>query len=234
MKAIVFDFDGTLTYKSTNVWRALWKEIGESVGEDSKYRELYRRFMRKEISHQEWCDLTCEVFKAGGVDKAMVNKIARWTWLMPGAEDTFRLCKKRGLSLNIVSGSVCDVIYKVLGDNVKYFDSITANKMIFDADGKLESIKGTKYDFEGKARFIERLCMLKGISTKDVVFVGNSLNDEWVSTTGCKTLCINPSNSIGAIPNAWSKKLWDVQNLKEILPHLNLPASKPSNKEQNY
>ena len=63
MKAVVFDFDGTLTYKSRNVWKAIWQDLGYDISKESYFAQIYMAFIRKEISHQKWCYLTCEKFK---------------------------------------------------------------------------------------------------------------------------------------------------------------------------
>jgi|GEM_PF-6536257 len=61
VQAIVFDFDGTLTHKgiTRTTWESIWIGLGYSVDECIS---LHKKFDNKEISHQEWCDLTCEKF----------------------------------------------------------------------------------------------------------------------------------------------------------------------------
>ena len=41
MKAVFFDFDGTLTHKSKNIWQKIWSRLGYDLGEGSLYRKLY-------------------------------------------------------------------------------------------------------------------------------------------------------------------------------------------------
>ena len=31
IKTIMFDFDGTLTYKTKNTWKAIWEELGYDI-----------------------------------------------------------------------------------------------------------------------------------------------------------------------------------------------------------
>ena len=40
-KAIVFDFDGTLTKKDQNIWKMLWEKCGYDTGPKSLYVNLY-------------------------------------------------------------------------------------------------------------------------------------------------------------------------------------------------
>ena len=66
MPAIVFDFDGTLTYDSPNIWKRLWKDLGYSTGTGSYFSCLFIQFMLGKINHKEWCDLSCEEFMKKG------------------------------------------------------------------------------------------------------------------------------------------------------------------------
>lgn len=221
MKAIIFDFDGTLTYKSRNVWKAIWQDLGYDTGKTSYFAQIYMEFMRKEITHQDWCDKTCEKLldKAMGIEelKAVASEIK----LINGFEETIKALHDEGYSLNIVSGCVGGVIRAVIGkENLKYFDTISANKMIFDEGGYLEDIIGTKYDFEGKALFIDDFKQKTGCESKDILFIGNGHNDEWAYLSGCRTLCINPEDTCSANRSVWHKAVDNMTDLKEILPFI--------------
>lgn len=69
------------------------------------------------------------------------------------------------------------VIQAVLGNLNRYVDNIRANQLMFNEAGFLTQIIGTKYDFEGKADYIVQIANELKISTKDILFVGNSRND---------------------------------------------------------
>ena len=62
IKAVIFDFDGTLTEPrhDNNTWELLWSSLGYGVGECEKY---HRQFSRNEITHDEWCEITEKKFK---------------------------------------------------------------------------------------------------------------------------------------------------------------------------
>ena len=101
---------------------------------------------------------------------------------------------KRGIKLFIVSGSVDKLIRMVLGDTlINLFERVQANKMDFDVNGMLERIISTKYDFEGKAEYIKGFFQEK-YTPNEIVFFGNSDNDESVHDTGVKTICVNCSS----------------------------------------
>ncbi len=221
MKSVIFDFDGTLTCKNSNVWKSIWQNLGFDVGKNSHYAKLYGDFISEKITHQQWCDLTCEAFISKGMNKSVLDEIADKTKLISGAHEVFETLKKEGFSLHIVSGNIISVIERVLGENVKFFDSINANVLQFDERGRLLHIQGTNYDFAGKARFVEEFKIKTGILAKNIVFVGNGGNDEWAYLSGCRTLCINPDDAEKSNSTKWHIVLNDVSDLKQILPEIN-------------
>ncbi len=229
MKAIIFDFDGTLTYKSRNVWKAIWQDLGYDTSKESYFAKIYMAFIRKEISHQKWCDLTCEKFKEKNMDISILNNIAKEMRLINGFYQGIKNLHDNGYSLHIVSGCISGVIKNVIGDeNLKYFDSINGNIMNFDEDGYLENVVGTKYDFEGKALFIEEFKAKTGCKPEDIIFVGNSNNDEWAHKSGCKTVCINPENTCSTNRNVWHNVVENSNDLRDVLPCILNNKSKES------
>lgn len=222
MKTIFFDFDGTLTHKSSNIWKVIWQELGFDIGKDSYYRALFKAFVDKKISHQQWCDLTRDAFFSRGLDKDMLKRLSSKIHLINGAPETFKTLKEEGFSIYILSGNIVEVIEDVLGENVKYFDGIMANTFIFNNKGQLCDIAGTSYDFEGKAWFIEEYKERTSSSADDLYFVGNGGNDDWAYLSGCHTICINPDGADVTDSTKWHKLIENVDDLTQILPALNI------------
>lgn len=221
MKTVIFDFDGTLTYKSPNIWQAIWKDLGYDTGKSSYYASLFTRFISGDIKHQEWCNLTCEAFKDRNMNKSQLEELAKDIKLIDNAEDVFKLLRDLGFSLHIVSGNIKTVISQVLGNKIKYFDTINANQFEFDNNGRLTYIEGTNYDFIGKANFINEYKEKTGTPAKDIIFVGNGDNDEWAHLSGCKTLCINPDDETDENNiTKWHNVLHNVTDLRQILPEI--------------
>lgn len=218
MKAVIFDFDGTLTEKRGNLWKKIWSELGYDVGPDSYYTSLLKRFLNGELSHADWCVLTLKAYQDKGLTKEKFYDIMADMKLMVGAEELFQYLSSKNIELHIVSGNIVTAIEKVLGENKRYFTDIKANDFVFDEKGNITNIIGTKYDHKGKAEYIKEICKAKGYKTSDVLFIGNSLNDEWVYTSGAKTLCINPDNAKSENKEIWNKviytdNLFDLKNI---------------------
>lgn len=222
VKAVVFDFDGTLTKGNTDFWRELWIGLGYDVSEGSYYDQLYQDYMYNKIDYDEWCVLTGDAYKEKGLTYQGMQKLIGKMVLLDGAEKLFKVLNDNKVSLNIVSGNLVSAIRLRLGESEKYFDNIVGNEMIFDKDGRFERIIPTKFDHEGKATFVAKLCKEKNISPSDVVFVGNGDNDQWVYKSGCKTICINPTNADENNPIKWTKVYKRLDNLMSLLPEFTI------------
>ena len=219
MKAVFFDFDGTLTQKSGNIWRSIWSALGYELGEGSEYRQQLQDYLSHKISYQEWCDMTCVAYRSKAMTGDILGKLIGDIHLLHGVEETLQQLRENGYSLHIISGNIVDVIERVLGQNTQYFDSINANDFIFDANNRLVNIQGTNYDFEGKAKFIQDYQKTTGASATDLYFVGNGGNDEWAHLSGCHTICINPDDT-DRDAEKWHYIREKTNDLRDILPYI--------------
>ena len=219
MKAVIFDFDGTLTHKGINTWKKIWTMLGyDTVNENSVYKKQMRDYLNKVTTYQEWCDQTCLYYRKGKLKKSDFSKIAETMNFVDGLEDFLKELKANNLSLHIVSGNFTEIIKHALGEKVKYFDSINANNLEFDENEIISKIVGTNYDYEGKAKFIDEYCLKNNINPADICFVGNGDNDQWAYLSGCKTICVNPDTKTVSNKSVWHKKVENVKNLTTLLP----------------
>lgn len=217
-KIVVFDFDGTLVSPnfSRTTWERIWVELGYSVNDCDYY---HRQFSNKQITHEQWCEITENKFRERNLDKEKLRKIAGDMKLIDGCRETLLELKKRDILLYIVSGSIREIIKEVLGDLVNLFEDISANKFYFQK-GKLSRIVGTDYDFEGKADYIKQIVNENKINASEVLFIGNSFNDTYAHLSGARTLCINPQNTNYTNAIYWHDYIREVNDLKEILPYI--------------
>jgi len=217
MKAVFFDFDGTLTCKSPNIWKSIWEELGYDTGAGSEYKSQLDAFLNGDITNFEWCDETLECYIDRNMNVDVLKNVSKNIQLIQGASETFKALKEKGYELHIISGNIIEVIKKVLGKNIKYFTSINANDFIFDKNNKLTFIKGTEYDCEGKAKFIQEYILKTNANPNELYFIGNGFNDEWAYLSGCNTICINPEETEHTNSNKWHQVIYNLTDLKEIL-----------------
>lgn len=222
IRAIVFDFDGTLTSKNnTNSWKCLWEHLGYSTAQFSHYANLYTFFSSRIIDYELWCDMTCEKFIDAGFDKSMLTSSHKIE-LLKDVDKTLGLLKENDIRLFITSGNIDDIIINALGPSANYFDKINANTMIFNENNKLVAIKQNCSDYEGKPDFIKSHIIDKyDYKPEEILFIGNGKNDEFVYKSGVKTLCINPENGVRKDDkNIWKNVINSTDTLSDIIPYV--------------
>ncbi len=217
MKAIVFDFDGTITYKSENIWNLIWKKMGFDTKKGSICDELYQKYRAGVLSYQKWCDITCELFRERGLSRENMFEESSKINIIPGFKETIYSLKEQGIKLYILSGSITDCINSVLGEDAKNFDKIIANNFVFDENGIIKKINTSPYDYQGKALYIKKLIKKLGVNPSEVCFVGNGDNDEWVYTCGCKTICINPDGADYKNKSIWNYCIEKSDDFRDLL-----------------
>ncbi len=224
VRCVVFDFDGTLTRQDDRTtWERMWEELGYTV-EDCAL--LHRDFTNKLITHADWCQRTCEAFRARNISETTLSRVSSQIKVIPGVAELLLLLQQNGIEMHILSGSVEQIICSVLGPLVNYFTNIQANSFKFTGT-VLSYIQGTEYDFEHKATYVSKLVQRKGYSQTDVLFVGNSSNDKWVSRSGVTTLCVNPHFTDGNDAKEWLHCIREMHDMREILKYLRLPSDLP-------
>lgn len=215
MKTIIFDFDGTLTKKSNEIWRNIWIKLDALDVDDM----LYNKFSNGEIDYIQWCNEIEREYKKRNFNSKTLDELIQNIEMMENLEKALKELKKEGYDLRILSGGIDYVINSLLKDNTKYFSDIKSTKFLFDEDGYLKKIIDTDSDEEGKGRYVTNYIRQTNSNSKDIIFVGNGHNDRFVSSTGCITICINPNNTNHLDKNVWnlyiekSDDLMDVVNL---------------------
>lgn len=218
MKAVIFDFDGTLTRRDCSVWKEIWRNLTYDISEKSLYIHAYKCFLKNRLSYDQLNSWAAQKFRKQDFNIADLDIIASKIKLMDGFEETIRILHNAGFSLHIVSGGVFEIIEKVIGKKLlSYFDSINANSLFFEDGYFFSDIIRTEYDFEGKAVFIEEL-KKTGIKSEDIVFIGNSNNDEWAYKSGCRTICINPEDTCSEDRTVWNDVIYNMTDLRQLLP----------------
>jgi len=220
-RAVVFDFDGTLTQPAdySTTWEKIWVALG--YPRETCF-ELHRRYQQKEFDHRDWCNRTLDAFKAAKLRREHLAEIAKGIPLIDGVSETLTELREQGLKLFILSGSIKSIIRHVLGDMYDEFEEVKANELRFDRSGNIAKIEGTPYDFEGKAVFIKRIIRDYDLSPSDVLFVGNDCNDIFASQSGARTLCVNARLTNPANEEHWTYAIGELVNLHQILKYVHL------------
>lgn len=213
MKTIIFDFDGTLTKKSNEIWRRIWKRLDATDVDDI----LYNKYLSGELSVLEWTKEIEKEFVARQVSKSMLDELISDIEMMENLESTLIELKNLGYELRVLSGGIDYVINSLLKDNAKYFSDIKCSKFHFDNKGNLVHVEDTDSDEEGKARYILNYMKETGTKPNEITFIGNGHNDRFVSQTGCHTICLNPNGTNHRDKKIWHSYIDNTDDLKDIL-----------------
>jgi HAD superfamily phosphoserine phosphatase-like hydrolase len=219
IKAVVFDFDGTLTnrHEDKTTWERIWSSLGYDLNDCAFY---HTQFSKGVISHEKWCDITCQKFRDRNLSEQQLLGISETISLIPGTTDVLRKLREKNIRLFILSGSIKAIIRNTLGELYDLFEEVKANDLIFGEDATLREIIGTKYDFKGKADFLRQVMKDYRLSPLEVLFIGNSCNDVWASESGARTLCVNPHFTDHTNIKHWSYAIRKMADLNEIMKYL--------------
>ena len=218
IKAVVFDFDGTLTVNQNQ--KSSWQKIWELLGDPNNLCvELLKQYKSQEISHSKWCQLTEEYFKKKGLTENQVRELARSQVLIKGFHEVLNQLNELRVSVFICSGSVNTFIDEAIPEEDKpLIKDIRSNVFIYN-NGLLNEIRGTKFDFDGKRKFVEKIMRDYRLSASEVAFVGNSDNDIYVHRAKVRTIAVNPNN-MDPHGKEWVFFIDDFDDLHKILPFL--------------
>lgn len=216
-RVVVFDFEGTISSDKSTAWERIWIELGFK-SED--FSALQMKLNRNEISLQEWTKIISTKFGENNLIRTTFDKISQKISVLCGTKELFEELNKRNIKIYVVSGSVLPAIKIALKDCLYFIDGIFANDILFDENGTFVRVINTIYDYKGKANFLVEISEKLSISTKDMLYVGDSVNDQDAYLSGVKTLCINPHITDISDTTVWNKCIGDCKDLKDILNYI--------------
>jgi len=218
IKAVVFDFCGTITKRGQNTWRRTWEFLGDEEHDDL----LYEYHRSGEITEQEWAWLICGRWKRLDVTLDTFREVAKSVELLHGVRDTFDELHKRNIKIFILSGGMRQVIEMVLSRNGlrEQVTSIEAYGFKFDKSGALVDMTMPKHDVEQKNTYIDAIMKKYGFTAAEVIFVGNDKNDEGAAKSGVTTICINPLETDINNKKVWTHAIQSCTDLRDILAYI--------------
>lgn len=213
-KIVIFDFDGTLTLveKGSSTWLKMWTEI-DDLETDSYFFSL---FESGKINHTQWFEMIVRHLSKRKISESVFVNVSKKLNLINEIENTFKFLFNNGVSIYILSSGIKNIIIHTLDYLKKYISSIEAYQFNIDENGLV--VGGTSPNFinEEKNLFVQSLINENNLSPNDIIFFGNGANDECVSKTGVKTICLNGDDT-----DENDKKYWNASirtnTLKDIL-----------------
>ena len=166
-RLVVFDMDSTI------VDGEVIDELAHAAGVGPRVADITRRAMQGELDFQQ--ALRQRVAMLKGLREEDLRRIADDLRLTPGAEDLVRALKAMGFRLALISGGFTyftDRLQRDLG-----FDYAYANELVIQ-DGVLTGeVRGPIIDAQRKGDILRELAEREGLTTDEVVAVGDGAND---------------------------------------------------------
>ncbi|MBW3619609.1 MAG: phosphoserine phosphatase SerB, partial [Actinobacteria bacterium] len=166
-RLVVMDVDSTL------IQDEVIELLAEEAGCAEEVRSVTERAMAGELDFET--SLRQRVALLEGLDVAVFDDVRRRLRLTPGARTFVRTLKRIGFKVAIVSGGFT-VFTDALKDELG-LDHAVANELEI-VDGRVTGrLVGPIVDRARKARILEELAALEGVSTDQTVAVGDGAND---------------------------------------------------------
>jgi len=166
-RLVCFDMDSTL------IQTEVIDELAKVAGVGDQVAKITEAAMRGELDFSESFRRRMALLE--GLEESVLQQIAEQLPITEGAERLIRTLKHFGYKVAILSGGFtyfANYLQQKLG-----IDYVHANELDF-VDGRLSGkVKGDIIDGQKKASLLEQLAEQEGISTEQVIAVGDGAND---------------------------------------------------------
>ena len=167
LRAVFFDLDGTL-----KINRDPYHFIHKHVGFPEKTQQFAALFESGEIDSDEWIRRDVALWR--GLRRSLIVDLVRQIRYAPGARETVRELKSRGLTIAIVSTGIqihADVVKTELG-----LDYAIANEVIFE--GEMATGEAIIHVHEAeKASIVSHIMNIDNLSPDECLAVGDGESD---------------------------------------------------------
>lgn len=206
-KMIFFDLDGVIFEKpwqesrnekvAISTWDILFKKLGEYETHEKLKKNFEDGLYGEDAdSYMKWTEDACNFLKILKLSEKTFQQVIEERELSRGAKELFQLLKKMKIKTSLISGSFFQLAEKAKKE-LEGINYIYAHcKLNFDGNGRLESWKIEKTDYQDKKIVMEKIASKEGISLDDCVFVGDDVNDLEAFNAAGLAIAFNSQKSI--------------------------------------
>lgn len=121
-----------------------------------------------------------------------------------------------------MSGGIKNIIEEKVKKFRRFITEIEAETLTLDVNGIVDGIILAESNVEDKNNFVLNQIKKYNLRKEEVIFVGNSYNDEEVYKSGVTTICLNPVKTDYTNKKIWTHYLLNLKDLQAILKFVNL------------
>jgi len=211
---VAFDVDGTLVEHPDD--KTVWQILNEAfTGSDDQNRERLALYRSGKLSYAEWVALDVVSCREADARREDLIRAFEPLRLVRGAAEALLALKRGGARLAVISGTL-DLLLDTLFPEHP-FDEVYANRIEFDAEGRIASWRATPFDMEGKAVALRAIAEREGVPLSRCAFVGDHSNDLSAARIAGFTVAFNPKcEEIESIASVVVRST----DLRDVLPHL--------------
>jgi phosphoserine phosphatase len=172
-RLVVFDMDSTL------VAGEVIDEIARHAGMYDKVQAITARAMKGELDFTQSLHERVALLK--GVSRASLKTVEHSIPLQPGVAHAAKILKRHNIHTAILTGGFtffAETLRATLG-----FDEVFANNLVFTGDELAGTVSGEVVDGNAKARLMNEIAQRLGLTSDQVVAVGDGSNDLPMLTT---------------------------------------------------
>ena len=168
IKLMVSDMDSTLISIETI------DEVARHVGLSNEVSFITEKAMQGQLDFSESFKKRLSILKGVGTE-SFIEVYKNKMELNPGASELVKFLKSINIKTALVSGGLNFFAEKV--SDVLGIDTYRANDVEIKNEALTGKVLGSVVDAKAKANYIEELCNYYGLSSKQVIAIGDGAND---------------------------------------------------------
>jgi phosphoserine phosphatase len=202
MKLVAFDMEGTIYgpfvdgngHDSTSMWSELPRRMGEDAKREQE--DLYESWVEGEFdSYVQFTNATVDMHMRRGLSREQFTEVINRAQLRDGAYEVFETIQQYPSRTALVTGS-----FKELGNVAQSklgIDHVFAScEFFWSENGKLSHSNILPTDEKGKRRVVSAIAESYGLSSEDVIYVGDNRNDIDVVRWAGVSIGVNPPEEL--------------------------------------
>lgn len=208
-RVVVFDCDSTL------VQAEVIDELAKVAGVGDAVQKMTAEAMNGTLDYTQ--AVRARVRLLAGLTVAQLEKLTRTIQLTAGAEELIAVLHALGCKVAVISGGFTfftDYLKKQLK-----LDYVYANELVIENGVVTGELRGDIVDAERKGQIIKEIAQMEGISTDQIVAVGDGANDRFMFQNAGLAIGFSPKE----ILKEYSDGMITGDNISGLLYFMGLP-----------